>query len=169
MQEQNTGTASDTTALGSCCLVKRGLPCHSTLVGRDCPLVLSLFLFWINHKTMKNYVHPIICLGQKCFSHLLICTLLRKVRVKDDTYNRYAENHLAAETVENCPMCLGAALLMLHPCPPQRVRGTSPHAPPSSLTTTQKPSKCGRKTTDKEAMSFSLQHKMGSQSLTVQD
>lgn len=50
----------------------------------------------------------------------------------------------------NCPTCLGVAPLRLHPCPLQRVTGTSPHAPPLSLTTTQRPLKCGRKTIDRE-------------------
>lgn len=69
--------------------------------------------------------------------------------VQDDTYSLYGESHSAAGTVGNCPTSLGVAPLRLHPCPPQRATGTSPHAPPLSLTTTQRPLKCGRETTER--------------------
>lgn len=66
--------------------------------------------------------------------------------VQDDTYSLYGESHSAAGTVGNCPTSLGVAPLRLHPCPPQRATGTSRHAPPLSLTTTQRPLECGRET-----------------------
>lgn len=87
--------------------------------------------------------------------------------VQGDTYSLYGESHSAAGRVGNCPTCLGVAPLMLHPCPLQRVTGTSPRAPPLSLTTTQRPLKCGRKTTDREELSIYLGRRLCAPTLIV--
>lgn len=56
------------------------------------------------------------------------------------THSPLLENRWAAGRGGNCPSCRVAELQELHPCLLSRDTGRSQHAPPSGLTTTQRPS-----------------------------
>lgn len=55
------------------------------------------------------------------------------------THSRFSGNRWAAGTEESCPSCQGAELQGLHPCQLSRDIRRSQHAPPSGLTTMQRP------------------------------
>lgn len=59
--------------------------------------------------------------------------------ISPGTHSPSSGSHWAAGRGGNCPSCPVAEPQALHPCRPSRGTGRSRHAPPSGLTTTQRP------------------------------